>query len=97
FPGVTFGLAIERLMLPKLLEQDHRQKTGTGPTARDHMERGRRLADLLAVPASELLPDMLDHFPLARDGFQRLGESFAQLTQSPAAAAHAAARSRHDH
>jgi hypothetical protein len=24
-PGVAFGLAVERLMLPVLLEQDHRQ------------------------------------------------------------------------
>ena len=31
FLGVTFGLAVERLMLPKLLEQDHRQQAGAGP------------------------------------------------------------------
>jgi len=67
FPRVAFGLAIERLMLPELLEQDHRQKTGTGPASGDHMERRRSLADLLAVPAGELLADMLDHLPLARD------------------------------
>jgi hypothetical protein len=60
------------------------------------MERRRRLADLLAVPASELLADMLDHLPLARDRFQRLGDGLAQLAQPPAAAAQASGRSRHD-
>src|SRR5450631_4775435 len=58
FPGIAFSLAIERLMLPKLIEQDHRQKTGTCPASGNHMERCRSLADLLAVPAGELLADM---------------------------------------
>src|SRR5450830_209139 len=71
--GIALGLAVERLMLPKLLEQDHGQKTGTGPAPGDHMERRRSLADLLTVPAGELLADMLDHLTLARDRFQRLG------------------------
>src|ERR1017187_3693634 len=84
-------------MLPKLLEQDHRQKTGTGPAPGNHMERRRSLADLLAVPAGELLADMLDHLPLARDRFQRLSDIFAQLAQPPAAAAKAIGRSWHDH
>ncbi len=35
FPGIAFGLAVERLMLPELLEQDHRQKTGTRPAPGD--------------------------------------------------------------
>ena len=61
------------------------------------MERRRSLADLLTVPAGELLADMLDHLPLARDRFQRLGDIFAQLAQPPAAAAKASGRSRHDH
>src|ERR1700720_1511588 len=87
FLGVAFGLAVERLMLPELLEQDHRQKTWTGPASGDHMERRRSLADLLAVPAGELLADMLDHLPLARNRFQRLGDIFAQLAQPPATAA----------
>ena len=97
FLGIAFGLAVERLMLPKLLEQDHRQQTGAGPAPGDHMERRRSLADLLAVPAGELLADMLDHLPLARDRFQRLGDGLAQLAQPPAAAAKASGRSRHDH
>ncbi len=67
FLGVAFGLAVERLMLPELLEQDQCQKTGTGPAPGDHMERRRSLADLLAVPAGEFLADMLDHLPLAWD------------------------------
>src|SRR3954468_18567281 len=53
-------------MLPELLEQDHRKQTGAGPAPGDHMERRRSLADLLAVPAGELLADMLNHLPLAR-------------------------------
>src|SRR4051812_47840239 len=53
-------------MLPELLEQDHRKQTGAGPAPGDHMERRRILADLLAVPAGELLADMLNHIPLAR-------------------------------
>ena len=81
FPGIALGLAIERLMLAELLEQDHRQQAGAGPAAGDHMERRRRLADLLAVPARELLADMLDHLPLARDHFQRLGDRLPQLAQ----------------
>ena len=43
FPGVALGLAVQWLMLAKLLEHDHRQKAGAGPAARDDMERRRRL------------------------------------------------------
>ena len=60
------------------------------------MERRRRLADLLAIPAGELLADVLDHLPLARDRFQRLGNGLAQFAQPPAAAAKASGRSGHD-
>ena len=45
------------------------------------MEGGRRLADLLTVPAGELLPHRLDHLPLAGDRFQGLGHVLAQLAQ----------------
>src|SRR4051812_28870802 len=76
-------------MLPILLEQDHRQQTWAGPAARDHMKGGWRLADLLAVAASKLLADVLDHLPLPRDHLERLGDVLAQLAQSRAAAAQA--------
>ena len=60
------------------------------------MERGRRLADLLAVPATELLPHRLDHFPLPRHAFQGAGHVFAEFAQALTAAAFAA-RGRIDH
>src|SRR3954469_15898593 len=84
-------------MLPVLLEQDHRQQAGAGPAARDHMKGRRCLADLLAVAASELLSDMLDHLPSSRDHLQRLGDVLAQFAQSRAAAAQAARWTRFDH
>src|SRR6202007_1269341 len=65
-PPIALGPAIERLMLPELLEQDHRQQARAGPAACNHVKRRRRLADLLAVAAGELLADMLDHLPLSR-------------------------------
>ncbi len=83
-------------MLAELIEGDHRQQARTGPTARDHMERRRRLADLLAVPAGELLAHMLDDLPLARDHLQRFGDVLAQRGQARAAAAETGAGSGHD-
>src|SRR6516165_5617288 len=61
------------------------------------MERCRRLADLLAVPAGELLADVLDHLPLVWDRFQRLRDGLAEFAQPVAAAALARRWSRHDH
>ena len=61
------------------------------------MERRRRLADLLAVAAGELLADVLDHLPLPRDHLQRLGDVLAQLAQPRAAAAQAGGRAGLDH
>ena len=61
------------------------------------MERRRSLANLLAVPAGELLADMLDHLPLARDQFQRLGDRLAQLAQPHTAAAQASCQPGHDY
>ena len=84
-------------MLPVLLEQDHRQQARACPAAGDHMERRRRLADLLAIAAGELLADMLDHLPLPRDHLQRLGDVLAQLAQPRAAATLAGGRGRFDH
>src|SRR5205807_9210326 len=78
-PGVAFGLAVERLMLPVFLEQDHRQQAGAGPTPGNDMERRRSLADLLAIAAGELLTDVLDYLPLPRDYLQSLGDVLAQF------------------
>jgi hypothetical protein len=60
------------------------------------MERRRRLADLFAVAAAELLPYRLDHFPLARYHFQCSRHVLAELAQAVAAAALASCR-RIDH
>ncbi len=96
FAGVALGLTVQRLMLAELLEQDHRQQVGAGPAARRHVEGRGRLGDRLAVPAGELLADVLDHLPLARDHLQRLGDVLAQLGQASAAATAAGRRRRLD-
>ncbi|MEY9460371.1 hypothetical protein ABH973_000784 [Bradyrhizobium ottawaense] len=57
----------------------------------------RRLADLLAVATGELLPDRLDHLPLARHHFQRQRHVLAKLAQAIAAAAFTSRRSIHYH
>ena len=96
FQRVALGLAVQRLMLAELLEHDHRQQARPRPAPRDDMERRRRLADLLAIPAGELLPHRLDHLPLARLRLQRPGHVLAELAQTVAAAAFAGRR-RIDH
>ena len=63
-----------------------RQQPRPGAAARDRMRRRRRLGDLLAAPARELLAHVLDHLPLARHQLQRLGHVLAQLAQRAAAA-----------
>ena len=68
---------------------------GAEEAARRGMERRGRLADLLAVPAGELLPHRLDDLEAARDLLQRLGHVLAQLRQ-PRSAAAGAARRRFD-
>src|SRR5665213_1071760 len=97
FLSVALSLSVERLMLAKLLEQHHRQQAGSGPAPRDHVERRRRLADLLAIPAGELLPDVLDHLPGFWDDLQRLGNVFAEPGQPRSATAVACHRSGHDY
>src|SRR6202162_1014778 len=84
-------------MLAELLEQDHRQRPGPGPAPGDHMERGRRLADLLAIPTGELFPYRFDHLPLPRDHLQRPGHILAQLAQPRSAAALARRRLGNHH
>ena len=96
FQGVALGLTVQRLMLAELLEHDHRQQARPRPAPGDDMERRRRLADLLAVPAGELLPHRLDHLPLTRHRFQRPRHVLAELAQAIAAAAFARRR-RIDH
>ena len=96
FKGVALGLTVERLMLAELLEHHHRQQARPRPTARNHMERRRRLGDLLAIAAAELLPNRLDHFPLTGLRLQRLRHVLAELAQ-PMAAAARARRWRIDH
>ena len=94
FTGVALGLPVQWLMLAELLKHDHRQQTGTGPAARNDMEWRRRLADVLAIAARELLAHMLDNLPLAWDDLQRLGHILAELGQARSAAAGAAGRRR---
>jgi hypothetical protein len=58
-----------------------------GPTwPRDDVKRRRRLCDLLARPAGELLAHGLDHLPLPRNDLQRLGDRLAELGELAAAA-----------
>ena len=97
FAGVALGLAVERLMLAVLLEQDHRQQAGPGPAAGHDVVRGRRLADVLAVAARELLAHRLDHLPLAGHDLQCLGDVLPQSGKACAAAAGAGGRAGNDH
>ena len=85
--GIALGLAIKRLMGPKLLEDDHGQQAGAGPAAGKDMEGGWSLGDGLAVSAGDLLANGLDHLPLAGDHLQRLGDVLAELGQARATAA----------
>ncbi len=90
--GITLALAVERLVLPELLEQDHGQQVRPGKAARRHMEGRRRLRDRLATPARELLAHRLDHLPSPRDDLQRLGNVLTQPGQLRRPAAGAALR-----
>ena len=89
FAGEPLGLAVERLVLAVLLEQQHGEEAGAGPSARHDVERRWRLRDLLAVPAGELLAHGLDDLPRPRDHLERLGHVLAQLRQARAAAGRA--------
>ena len=76
---IAVGLPVQRLMLAELLEHDHREQARARPAPRDHMERRRRLADLFAVPARELLPHRLDHLPTPGCRLQRPRHVLAEL------------------
>ena len=91
FAAIALDLPVEWLMLPVLLEQHHRQQAWPGPAASDHMERCRWLADLLAVPAGDLLTHRLDDLPAARNDFKRLGDVFTNPAQPSSAASRAGA------
>ena len=77
-------------MLSELLVHDHGQKAWASPAPGYAMERRRALADLLAIPATELFADGLHHLPLPRHAFQSPCHVLAQLAQaiSPATGAH---------
>ena len=88
FVGIALALAVERLMLAVLLEQDHRQQARAGPAARERMERRRRLADLLAVAAGELLAHVWITFHC------RGTTSSVSVTSSPSLGSRVPSRSR---
>ena len=79
FSGVAFALAVQRLMLPVLLEHDCGEQVRTHPAPRQRVVRRWRLRELLEVATSELLGHRLNHLPRARDHFQRLGNVIADL------------------
>lgn len=87
--GEPLGLAVERLVLPVLLEQQHREEARSGPAAGEHMKGRRRLGDLLAIAARKLLAHRLGDLPRARDDLERLGDVFAELGEAGAAACRA--------
>jgi len=74
-------------MIGILLDQHHGQQARAGKAAGNRMERRRRLTDLLARAAAELLPHMLGHEPLPRNDVESLGDILADLRQLRAAAA----------
>ncbi len=81
--GEAVALPVQRLMLAKFVEQDHRQKVRPGKAARRHMERRRRLRDGLAGPAGEPLTDGLDHLPAARDHLERRDACLIAASKRP--------------
>ena len=94
---IALGLPVQRLVLAELLEHDHREQARARPASRDRVERRRRLADRLAVPAGELLPHRLDHLPTPRRRLQRPRHVLAELAQASAAAARAGRRRINHH
>ena len=94
--GKAFALAIERLMMAVFGIEDHRQQAGAGTPARDGVKGCRRLGDLLAAAAGELLAHGLHDFPSPRHHLQRLGHVLAKFGEL-AAAARAGGRRRDHH
>ena len=96
FPCIDGALAVERQMQAVLGEQDMGEQLRPRPPARDRVRRSGRLGDRFAGSAGELLADMLDHFPLARNELQRLGYVLADLAQCRSAATRADRQRRID-
>src|SRR3546814_13271035 len=67
FAGVALGLAVQRLMLAELLEQQHGEEAWASTAARHDMERRWRLGDRLPIPAGKLPPPGLADLPPPRD------------------------------
>src|SRR6476619_3768562 len=86
------ALAVERDMHAALVEQDRRQQLRPDEAARRGMERRRRLGDLFAIAAGELLAHCLDDLEAARDLLQRLGHILSDLSHPRSAATGAARR-----
>ena len=95
--GVSLALAVQRLMLPVLLIHDGGEQVRTRPAPWGRVVRRRRLGELLAVTAGELLAYRLNHLPTARNHLQRLGHVLAHLRQALRPAARARGRRSHHH
>ena len=67
FPRVYVALAVEWQVQAVFGEQHVCQQLGAGAATRDWMRGRWRLRYRLAGPAGELLPNVLDHLPLARN------------------------------
>jgi hypothetical protein len=92
--GKLIALPVERLMIGVFVDQDHRQQARAGEAARDHVERCRRLRDLLARAAAELLAHVLGHEQLPRHRIERPRDVLADLRQLASATARAEGRRR---
>jgi hypothetical protein len=84
-------------VLAILLEEKHRQQAGARPAAGRDVERRRRLADLLAIPAGDFPRTCWITFQLRGITSKGLGDILSQLAQSGTAAAHAGGGSGLDH
>ena len=67
FAMIDLALTVEWQVQAILGEQDMGQQPGSRTSTRNRVRGGRRLADRFAGPADELLTDVLDHLPLARE------------------------------
>ncbi len=86
------ALPVQRLMIGVFVDQDHCQQARACEATGDGVEWSRRLADLLAGPAAELLTHVLGNEHLPRHHVERLGDVLADLRELVAAAAQAAGR-----